>query len=1554
MKRIGLVLALAISLSPANAQTGFPLWSSVETSGFDAVNRQNLNVNFTIPLVSAPSRAGIFTYTLIYDSLIWTRNGSVWSPVTDANGNATWGWKDNQALGSTAYAHNTILCDTTPPQSSSHYAGYKYTDGSGTIHPFNLNFYLTATACQFNTGPRTGYAIDGSGYYIDATSAAAPIVYSPAGDKITGTKTDSNGNYVSGIIVNSSETDYKDTNGRVTLKKVVNSSTHQTQYQILDQTGSYANVVATATYTSKNVKTHFACSGATEYSANGIYLITQLALPNGQSYSFTYEATPGFSGYTTGRIQRVTLPTGGYYEYDYPTTGNNGIGCLDGNVTSLTRTINDGNSNVWQFTAGGLQTTETYPQLSYDSAANMSKFVFSSLASGIRLTQQLVYQGSSSGTPLRTINTTYATNGTPASVTTILEDAQTRTQVQTDYDSNANLTEKREYAWGSGAPGSLVRRTTYTYLTGTAYLTANILNRVTEVLIKDGSGNVKARTDINYDNYNSNPMTCVTGAPQHNDGSYGCSFTTRGNPISITRYTDAATPNGGITNNLFYDSLGNVVKTDVGGVVQQQSTFTSATQWAFPDSVTLGPATGQQLTTSATYNTNTGLVATSTDANNQVTHYTYDNLRRLTDTQRPDSAHLTYAYDDVNKKVTFTSPVQGTDVQRQISYLDSLGRVYKTAIADVSNTTYSIVESQFDSLGRVYKTSNPHNSTAQYWTEVRTDALGRIKTKFLPDGTNQVTYSYSIADGNAAVTATDPASHQIKQELDALGRLVTVYEPDVTNGNSLTQATTYTYDVLNDLTQVNQGAETRTSVYDSLGRAISVTMPETGLMLYQYNSFDQVTQRTDARGVITTYSYDTLNRPYQVIYNVGSTGVPATPSVTYTFGTTPAQFNNGRLITVATAGVEIDTFTYDLLGRTTGVNKNVTGAKTYNLGYGYTLGNELSTVTYPSGRVVTQSYDAVGRLSQLNDGVRTYANTFSYNPAQQVLGYTAGNGVQGAFGYSASLLELQTLSYVKGANTLLSLTYGYTQPNGSNNGQITSITDNLTSANSLTFTFDALGRLAHGFTNSLTAPNTWDISWMYDRYGNRTNQTQNGGTLAVTNSNLTFNTKNQPTGGFAFDLSGNTLNDGVTTNYVYDGENRYVKLGTTLVNTYDGGGLRVEKMTGGSTTVYVFAGGNVVAEYTPSAQTTAPTKEYIYLGGQLLATLDASGNPTYRHPDHLSVRLFSNASGTVIGTQGHLPFGESWYSTGTVDKWKFTSYERDTDTNLDYAMMRFDSARLARFATPDPYAGSMDASDPQSWNRYAYVVNDPINLFDSMGMCGEIVAGITQGQDTTSGQELILIAQMTSSNMVFPYSGMSIPRSVLSIAGQALGTNHKATMVAASGLQATLADSQASGLPSVSVDFSGGAQAGLSADSNVGSSPDTQIFVDPGLGVAGGPIPEGSDVYRGSGLENALVNFTSPGGNNIPTPDCGHDLACVMATNEEIVNALYSTPCSNPQIFDRKGAHPLNGSATQDPSSRASGVGARIAGSGGGYWVWRCRETEGDEACGWEFMFLPY
>jgi RHS repeat-associated protein len=151
---------------------------------------------------------------------------------------------------------------------------------------------------------------------------------------------------------------------------------------------------------------------------------------------------------------------------------------------------------------------------------------------------------------------------------------------------------------------------------------------------------------------------------------------------------------------------------------------------------------------------------------------------------------------------------------------------------------------------------------------------------------------------------------------------------------------------------------------------------------------------------------------------------------------------------------------------------------------------------------------------------------------------------------------------------------------------------------------------------------------------------------------------------------------------------------------------------GGTTTVYVFSGSKVMAEYDNGTAPAAPSREYIYSGAAMLAKIEA-GATQYYHEDHLSVRLMTDANGNKIGEQGHFPFGESWYSHNTTTKWMFTSYERDNESGLDYAMARFYNSRTGGFCSADPVEGRPE--DPQSWNRYSYVENDPINLTDPSG-----------------------------------------------------------------------------------------------------------------------------------------------------------------------------------------------------------------------------------------------
>jgi RHS repeat-associated protein len=202
------------------------------------------------------------------------------------------------------------------------------------------------------------------------------------------------------------------------------------------------------------------------------------------------------------------------------------------------------------------------------------------------------------------------------------------------------------------------------------------------------------------------------------------------------------------------------------------------------------------------------------------------------------------------------------------------------------------------------------------------------------------------------------------------------------------------------------------------------------------------------------------------------------------------------------------------------------------------------------------------------------------------------------------------------------------------------------------------------------------------------------------------------------DVSGNMTNDGLNNSMVYDAENRLVSINSgSATYSYDGKSLRVKKVASATTTVYIFSGTRVIAEYQNGAAPGSPTREYIYSGGALLAKVE-SGAVQYYHPDQLSARLMTDSNGNVIGQEAHYPFGESWYQTNTTTKWLFTDYERDAESGNDYATFRYKTNRFGRFASPDPIAGSR--SDPQSLNRYAYVLDDPVNLVDPLGLDSSI------------------------------------------------------------------------------------------------------------------------------------------------------------------------------------------------------------------------------------------
>jgi RHS repeat-associated protein len=114
--------------------------------------------------------------------------------------------------------------------------------------------------------------------------------------------------------------------------------------------------------------------------------------------------------------------------------------------------------------------------------------------------------------------------------------------------------------------------------------------------------------------------------------------------------------------------------------------------------------------------------------------------------------------------------------------------------------------------------------------------------------------------------------------------------------------------------------------------------------------------------------------------------------------------------------------------------------------------------------------------------------------------------------------------------------------------------------------------------------------------------------------------------------------------------------------------------------------------------------------------VDASGNVYYEFADMLgSTRVVTDSTGNTCFDADYYPYGQKMDHTSTcAPTSRFTGYEYDVETGNYYAFFRYYSPRLGRFMTADPLGGSM--GNPQSLNRYSYVVNNPANFVDPLGL----------------------------------------------------------------------------------------------------------------------------------------------------------------------------------------------------------------------------------------------
>ena len=184
--------------------------------------------------------------------------------------------------------------------------------------------------------------------------------------------------------------------------------------------------------------------------------------------------------------------------------------------------------------------------------------------------------------------------------------------------------------------------------------------------------------------------------------------------------------------------------------------------------------------------------------------------------------------------------------------------------------------------------------------------------------------------------------------------------------------------------------------------------------------------------------------------------------------------------------------------------------------------------------------------------------------------------------------------------------------------------------------------------------------------------------------------------------------DGVTS-YAWNGAGLLKTVGTTTY-TYDGDGKLV--MNSAGTYYWTMASGNQLSD-TPGAGTG---NEYIFFAGQRIAWVDSSETVRYYWGDHLgTTRVVTDASGNVCYDADFYPFqGERSYITNCTPAFKFAGMKFDQESGDYYTLNRYYPPNLGRWLSPDPVAGSI--YNPQSLNRYSYVLNNPCSLIDPLGL----------------------------------------------------------------------------------------------------------------------------------------------------------------------------------------------------------------------------------------------
>ncbi len=888
--------------------------------------------------------------------------------------------------------------------------------------------------------------------------------------------------------------------------------------------------------------------------------------------------------------------------------------------------------------------------------------------------------------------------------------------LNTDYTSNTYTylpatIHQRNYEFNTG---DVVKDVT------TSYEYDNFGN-TTNTTVKDGSVTTTTINTFTNDaeNWILGRLTASTVSKSNENGTITKSSTFEYDASSGLLTAETFAPESsklGYRKTYVHDCYGNIIKSAISPLDNSservtQSTYDARGRFIVSSTNSLG-FTESHIVAEAS-----GLITASTDMNGIVTDYTYDEFGNLVETVTPISKALkttgwSAGMEDAPSTALFFDWEKTTGAPYTITFYDQLGRTVRTVQESIGGKKiYTDIE--YDKKGQITQTSEPYFSGCTvFWNKNEYDVAGRTIKQTDAEG-NSFTFEY---DG-LTITTTDPLCHITTMNNNFCGLLVKSIDND---GSTVA----YKYNADGKCIEITGPRTTIYSEYDLAGNRISLDDPDLGQSEDTYNAYGELVQHKDGHGA-TNYEYDDGGRI--VLEERPDMTIESQYDKQWKGALDCTQIINQQGVSKV--------YEYDQYGRIVKEADNIERLS-YTTYTSYDAEGHVSTITYPSGQKIKNSYDACGILVAVGDAKsgNEYWRLLGLDARGQVEEEQYGNGLVTSTTHDA---RKGTVSYIYTPG-VQNWTYDYDAVG--NLVKRRDIGRNLTES----FCYDGLNRLLEVKQNGKVIQ-----SISYDASGNIVEKSDVGSYTYAEGSNrltsitdcvrspLTWNEIEYN----SFDKVTYASSDNKSISITYGPDKERAKLIIEGIKKYYPNLYFEESITNRTVhnTSYVFAFGKTVAIITDSPSDAL------------------SPHIMYVHHDQLgSVQAYSDENGQLYQELSY----DAWGARRNPDTWENYTYHSEAKAwkergfggheHIDVLDMINMNGRMydpvvGRFISADPFIQSPDFT--QSLNRYAYCINNPLSLIDPSGyswfsrnwkslsatVVGIAVSVVTMGSATSLG-----------------------------------------------------------------------------------------------------------------------------------------------------------------------------------------------------------------------------